>query len=147
MNKEGALYIRVRLRSVRESVRVEERFIAGVIFGIRRREDNAIASRAIQQFPALLPAHRTSPALRDKIVEMPSIEVAMRRSLRRGVLDLVIGPLLRRQQNIPNAPAGTPNVNDAANAAETVASIPGKINDVKTTFSSWDSCMKATYCK
>ncbi|KLU87807.1 hypothetical protein MAPG_06800 [Magnaporthiopsis poae ATCC 64411] len=59
---------------------------------------------------------------------MPSVNVAMERSLREGAIDLLaasIRPLLDRR-------AGT---------------ITESVSDVKTAFSSWDNCMKFTYCK
>ncbi|KAL2180463.1 uncharacterized protein P884DRAFT_80006 [Thermothelomyces heterothallicus CBS 202.75] len=57
---------------------------------------------------------------------MPTVDVAMERSLRRGVLDLFVAslrPALERRD------------------------IEGQISDVKTAFSSWDNCMQVNYCK
>ncbi|KAK0618200.1 hypothetical protein B0T17DRAFT_509750 [Bombardia bombarda] len=57
---------------------------------------------------------------------MPAVDVAMRRSLRGGFLDLLaasLRPALQRRD------------------------IQGEITDVKMAFSSWDNCMQATYCK
>ncbi|KAK3337234.1 hypothetical protein B0T19DRAFT_396877 [Cercophora scortea] len=57
---------------------------------------------------------------------MPAIDVAMQRSLKEGFLELLaasLRPALERRD------------------------IQGQITDVKTAFSSWDNCMKATYCK
>ncbi|KAK3695114.1 hypothetical protein B0T22DRAFT_93866 [Podospora appendiculata] len=57
---------------------------------------------------------------------MPAIDVAMQRSLKDGFLELLaasLRPGLERRD------------------------IQGQITDVKTAFSSWDNCMKATYCK
>jgi hypothetical protein len=56
---------------------------------------------------------------------MPSIETAMRRSVRRGVADIVFDSLLSKRQT----------------------SIIGDVSSVKNSFSSWSNCMKATYCK
>ncbi|KAL8419859.1 hypothetical protein RB594_002858 [Gaeumannomyces avenae] len=59
---------------------------------------------------------------------MPSVNVAMEGSLREGAVDLLaasIRPLLDRR-------AGT---------------ITESVSDVRTAFSSWDNCMKFTYCK
>lgn len=65
---------------------------------------------------------------------MPSINVAMERSLRRGVMDAFkdllsasLQPALARRDAITDA--------------------QGQISDVKTAFSSWDNCMNAVYCK
>jgi hypothetical protein len=76
---------------------------------------------------------------------MPSIDIAMRRSIRRGILDLVVEGLVKRQ-TIPNAPA-VPTANDAASAAADKTTIPDRVNNFKETFSSWDNCMAKTYCK
>ncbi|KAH6650644.1 hypothetical protein F5144DRAFT_55014 [Chaetomium tenue] len=57
---------------------------------------------------------------------MPSVNVAMERSLRRGFLDLFVAslrPALARRD------------------------LEGQITDVKTAFSSWDNCMQVNYCK
>ncbi|OAA61170.1 hypothetical protein SPI_05194 [Niveomyces insectorum RCEF 264] len=63
---------------------------------------------------------------------MPSVDIAMAHSLgrRRGALDVLaaaLEPVLTRRDAITN--------------------VEGKITDVKTAFSSWDNCMKATFCK
>ncbi|KAJ9139092.1 Fibroin-3 related protein [Pleurostoma richardsiae] len=61
---------------------------------------------------------------------MPSINIAMERSLRRSAVDLLIAslrPALERRDVITDA--------------------QDKITDVKTAFSSWDNCMKASFCK
>lgn len=76
---------------------------------------------------------------------MPSIDVSMRRSIRRGVLDLLVEGLVKRQ-TVPNVPA-TPTAGDAANAAADKTTIPDRVNGVKETFSSWDNCMLQSYCK
>jgi hypothetical protein len=47
----------------------------------------------------------------------------MQRSVRRGVTDIVFDSLLGRR------------------------SITDGVSSVKNTFSSWDNCMKVTYCK
>ena len=57
---------------------------------------------------------------------MPAVDVAMERSLRRGLADLFVAalqPALGRRD------------------------VVGQVNDVKTAFSSWDNCMQAAYCK
>lgn len=51
------------------------------------------------------------------------IETAMRRSVRRGVSDIFFDSLLGRRD------------------------VTTSISNVKSAFSSWDNCMKATYCK
>lgn len=61
---------------------------------------------------------------------MPAVDIAMRRSLGDGFVDLLVAslrPAFERRDGITN--------------------IPGKVTDVKTAFSSWDNCMKASYCK
>ena len=57
---------------------------------------------------------------------MPSVDVAMARSLRGGVWGSISSSL-------------------ASSLAP--RDIVGQVNDVKTAFSSWDNCMQATYCK
>ena len=54
---------------------------------------------------------------------MPHITAAMRRSVQRGVNDIVFGSLLGRR------------------------SITGEVDSVKNTFSSWSNCMAKSYCK
>jgi hypothetical protein len=61
---------------------------------------------------------------------MPAINVAMERSLRRGLLDFFVASL---------RPALAPR--------DAISNAAGQINDVKTAFSSWDNCMQAAYCK
>ena len=58
--------------------------------------------------------------------KMPAVDVAMERSLRRGLADLFVAalqPALGRRD------------------------VVGQVTDVKTAFSSWDNCMQAAYCK
>ncbi|KAI3401565.1 hypothetical protein diail_10166, partial [Diaporthe ilicicola] len=62
--------------------------------------------------------------------KMPSIDVAMARSVRGGVLEIVVRSL---QAGIERRGV----VSDAQ----------GQISDIKLAFSSWDNCMQATYCK
>lgn len=66
--------------------------------------------------------------------KMPSVDVAMERSLRPGVVDGLknllsasLRPALARRDAITNAQS--------------------QISDVKTAFSSWGNCMNAVYCK
>ncbi|KAK1835537.1 hypothetical protein QBC39DRAFT_298311 [Podospora conica] len=57
---------------------------------------------------------------------MAAVEVAMRRSLRDGFVDVLVAslrPALARRD------------------------LEGQVADVKSAFSSWDNCMQATYCK
>jgi len=54
---------------------------------------------------------------------MPHITTAMQWSRRRGVGDIVVDSLLGKR------------------------AITDSVNSVKTTFSSWDNCMKESYCK
>ena len=61
---------------------------------------------------------------------MPSINVAMERSLRRGALDLLVSA-----------------VRPAVERRDIVGSVAGQITDVRTAFSSWDNCMQANFCK
>lgn len=55
---------------------------------------------------------------------MPHINVAMERSVRRGVASYVVDSLL--------GPRSDPSTD---------------VNSVKNTFSSWSNCMAKTYCK
>ncbi|KAL1844246.1 hypothetical protein VTJ49DRAFT_2303 [Mycothermus thermophilus] len=57
---------------------------------------------------------------------MPAVDVAMARSLRRGVLDLFVASLRPAVER---------------------RGLTEQINDVSTAFSSWDNCMQVTYCK
>ncbi|KAL2158072.1 hypothetical protein VTH06DRAFT_4882 [Thermothelomyces fergusii] len=57
---------------------------------------------------------------------MPTIDVAMQRSLRRGVMDLFVASL---------------------QPALVKKDLAEQISDVKTAFSSWDNCMQVDYCK
>lgn len=57
---------------------------------------------------------------------MPAIDVAMKRSLGRGFLDLLAASLQPAVQK---------------------RDVMGQIMDVKTAFSSWDNCMQVNYCK
>lgn len=61
---------------------------------------------------------------------MPSINVAMERSLGRGFMDLLAASV---------APVVGPR--------DAITNVQGQISDVKTAFSSWDNCMNAVYCK
>jgi hypothetical protein len=61
---------------------------------------------------------------------MPSIDIAMERSLRRSAVDLLIASL-----------------RPALESREVITDAQHKITDVKTAFSSWDNCMKASFCK
>ncbi|KDN61798.1 hypothetical protein CSUB01_00343 [Colletotrichum sublineola] len=64
---------------------------------------------------------------------MPSIDVAMARSVRGGVWGSVVSSLAA---NI-----------ESRGITDTVNNAGAQINDVRTAFSSWDNCMAATYCK
>ena len=62
---------------------------------------------------------------------MPSINVAMERSLRRGFLDLFVQslrPVLQKREG-------------------TISNAINEVSDVKQAFSSWDNCMQASFCK
>lgn len=61
---------------------------------------------------------------------MPSIDVAMARSLRGGFLDLV-----------------SASVRPAVESRDAISNAQGKVQDFKTAFSSWDNCMQASFCK
>lgn len=66
---------------------------------------------------------------------MPHIGVLMERSLQeRSFKDAFVNLLAR------SAVA-------AIGKRQTIDSIKGDITDAKTAFSSWDNCMKATFCK
>ena len=58
-----------------------------------------------------------------ELATMPHITTAMRLSRRRGIGDVVVESLLGRR------------------------AITDSVNNVKSTFSSWDNCMQETYCK
>lgn len=62
---------------------------------------------------------------------MPSVDVAMRRSLGRGFLDLFVAsmrPVLQKREG-------------------TITRVANEAADVKLAFSSWDNCMQANFCK
>jgi len=56
-----------------------------------------------------------------------AVEEAMRRSLREGFVELLVASL---------RPALEPRQD-----------LQGSVDNVKNSFSSWDNCMAATYCK
>jgi len=61
---------------------------------------------------------------------MPSIDVAMARSVRGGLLDLVaaaVRPYVERRSTLTN--------------------VADQISDARTAFSSWDNCMQVNFCK
>ncbi|KAK1600351.1 uncharacterized protein LY79DRAFT_585836 [Colletotrichum navitas] len=64
---------------------------------------------------------------------MPSIDVAMARSLRGGVLGSVVSSLAANIEN--------------RGITDTVTNAGNQVSDVRKAFSSWDNCMAATYCK
>lgn len=61
---------------------------------------------------------------------MPSIDVAMARSVRGGFLDLL-----------------TASMRPVVESRDAITDVQGHITDVKTAFSSWDNCMNANFCK
>jgi hypothetical protein len=65
---------------------------------------------------------------------MPSIDVAMARSLQPGAWEKLSGSLARSV---------------ASNLAERdlIGSAQEKVTDIKTALSSWDNCMAASFCK
>jgi hypothetical protein len=65
---------------------------------------------------------------------MPSVNVAMERSLRRSVMERFTDLL-------------TASIRPAIGGRDAITDAQGKINDAKTAFSSWDNCMQAVYCK
>lgn len=65
---------------------------------------------------------------------MPSVDVAMARSLRGGVLDQLKDVVTRA-------------VVAGLSRRDIISDAQGKVTDVKTAFSSWDNCMKASFCK
>ncbi|GJN68604.1 hypothetical protein PLICBS_002647 [Purpureocillium lilacinum] len=65
---------------------------------------------------------------------MPSVDVAMARSLRGGVLDQLKDVVARA-------------VVAGLSRRDIISDAQGKVTDVKTAFSSWDNCMKASFCK
>lgn len=67
---------------------------------------------------------------RPQNVEMPSIDVAMTRSLRGGVAEIVA-------RSFQKAFEERGIISDASSS----------ISDVKTALSSWDNCMSVTWCK
>lgn len=65
---------------------------------------------------------------------MPSIDVAMARSLRGGFWDTVRNSVAR---SVAADLARRDIINDAK----------GKVNDIATALSSWDNCMSVAWCK
>lgn len=61
---------------------------------------------------------------------MPTIDVAMRRSVQGGVVDGLVKLVMR-------------SIQPALQKKDVVQDF----NDAKTAFSSWDNCMKVDYCK
>ncbi len=61
---------------------------------------------------------------------MPSVDLAMERSIRGGALDLLARA-----------------VQAATEPRDALSNVGSQISDVKTAFSSWDNCMQANYCK
>lgn len=78
----------------------------------------------------LRPTRPSSPLDLQNVAVDPlkmGVDVAMRRSLREGFVNLLVAslkPTLEPRQDIV-----------------------GKLDDAKTAFSSWDNCMAVTYCK
>lgn len=64
---------------------------------------------------------------------MPSIDVAMARSLRGGVWESMVSSMAADIQS--------------RGITDTVQSAGNSINDVKTALSSWDNCMSVNFCK
>jgi hypothetical protein len=65
---------------------------------------------------------------------MPSIDVAMARSLRPSMWVSVRDALVR-------------SIAEDLQRRNVVDDARGKVTDVKTAFSSWDNCMAASFCK
>ncbi len=65
---------------------------------------------------------------------MPSVDVAMARSLRPTTWEAITDVLAR-------------NLVAQAHKRDIVGDASQKVGDVKTAFSSWDNCMQAAYCK
>lgn len=65
--------------------------------------------------------------------KMPSIDVAMARSLRGGVWGSVMSSMAATIEK--------------RQIMSTVENVGNQVNDVKTAFSSWDNCMSVNYCK
>lgn len=65
---------------------------------------------------------------------MPSVDVAMEKSLRRGVVDGFKDLL-------------SASLRPALEHRDAITEAQGQITDVKTAFSSWSNCMNAVYCK
>lgn len=61
---------------------------------------------------------------------MPTIDVAMRRSVQGGIVDGFVNLVVR-------------SVQPALRQRDVVQDL----NDAKTAFSSWDNCMQVDYCK
>jgi len=65
---------------------------------------------------------------------MPSVNIAMERSLQPSVADRFIALL-------------SASLEPVVGRRDVVADAQNQISDVKTAFSSWDNCMNAVYCK
>lgn len=61
---------------------------------------------------------------------MPTIDVAMRRSVQEGLVERFVDLLAR-----------------SIHPALQRRNVADDLNDVKTAFSSWDNCMQVDYCK
>lgn len=61
---------------------------------------------------------------------MPSVDVAMARSVKEGFLDLLAA-----------------SIRPGIDSRDVITDAQGHITDVKTAFSSWDNCMNASFCK
>lgn len=65
---------------------------------------------------------------------MPSVDVAMARSLRPSVWEAIRNIVVR-------------SITADLQRRDIISDAKNKVSDVQTAFSSWDNCMKAAYCK
>lgn len=65
---------------------------------------------------------------------MPTIDVEMARSLRGGMWQMMKDNFAR-------------SLTESLNRRDIISDTSNSVNNVKHTFSSWDNCMQANYCK
>jgi len=103
---------------------------AALGYGVEGICDHTSSGRASKQSPtrstlSFFSIHLTHLGFACDISEMPHIETAMHRSMRRSVGDIMAASLRPRQ----------------------ASAVAGEADKIKSSFSSWSNCMNAAYCK